>query len=168
MLDFVLLSAIVLQAATVEVFPARVRLVVNEARLHKVCAVEGKLDACTTFVGYRLEATCSNDRAGWRISASARFMPRMFLLKGGGMMHEYNHIEDVRQSVERYLAELEGTVLQSSEVCQEAVVREQAGFKTRMKQFARDSNVKWHPHSNLRFLNQDSTSHSGAVNGQTD
>jgi hypothetical protein len=153
-LNLVLLSAIVLQVPNVAVAPARVSLVTNEARLHQICGVEGKLSACTLFVGFRLKANCSSGPWGWRITASAQFRPLMFLLEGRAMKHEYDHVADVRESVQRYLAELEQRHFPAEEACQDETDLARSGFKEQMQRAARDSHVKRHPGSNLRFLGQ--------------
>jgi hypothetical protein len=151
-LDFVLLSAIVLQAATVDVLPARIRLIHDEARLQEICRAQWKLNGCTFITGNRLLPSCANSNEGWRINASARFMPIAYILGSGVMPHENDHIDDIRQAAQQYLAELEQTVFPTVEVCQEAAGLARSGFEDRIRQFARDSQVRRHPPSTLRFL----------------
>lgn len=157
MLDVFLLSAIVLQAAVVDVLPPRVRLVKSEVRLNQICGVEWKLDGCTKFVGYRLTPSCTNDTTGWRISASVRFTPWAYILKGEVMAHENDHIADIRQSIEQYLGELEQMVFPSPHVCWDSAAFARSSFESRFRQFARDSQAKRHPRSTLRFLSDVTT-----------
>ena len=142
-----------LRAAGDEVFttPAvtvgveRVVHVATERMLHVWCARDGDFDACTTFVGYRAEPHCTKDGETWTMRPTATFTPYILLFNGRKLVHEREHIEDVRQSTEHYLGILASLRFESEVDCVQRGLRESALFGHRMREFAIRSNAARHP-----------------------
>lgn len=129
----------------VRVLPPLVRLVSSHAELRETCATEGKYDACTRMIGYRLEAACTRIDGGWTIDASATFQPYMFLQKLRFVTHENDHVQDIRRSIERHVAGLESLHFAALDACEARVLRERTGFGSLMSAFALESNLTRHP-----------------------
>jgi hypothetical protein len=104
----------------------------------------GDYDACTRFVAFRLEATCSPAPDGFRVSASATFLPWVLMRNIRQLGHEQEHIADVRVSVSRYLEELEGRVFRTGADCEQSVLSERALFGERLRGYAIESNQARH------------------------
>jgi len=122
-----------------------VTLAPSDARLHEWCAAEGKFDACTRFVGFRLDAGCSFDGHAWRMAASATFRPYIVLRNMHSLPHEYLHIGDIRQAVEELAATLGSIDYASEPQCREHALSEAAAFESNLRGFARQSNAARHP-----------------------
>jgi len=122
-----------------------VTLAPSDARLHEWCAAEGKFDACTRFVGFRLDAGCSYDGRAWRMAASATFRPYIVLRNMHSLPHEYLHIGDIRQAVEALAATLGSTDYTSEPQCRQQALSEAAAFESNLRAFARKSNAMRHP-----------------------
>ena len=114
--------------------------------LHHTCAADGRFDACTNFISYRLETHCSHQRS-WRVDARATFRPWIHLYNIRQLPHEVLHVGDVRGSVERYAAALEQAEFASAADCQAAALIASGRFEQRMLEFARASNALRHPRS---------------------
>lgn len=133
------------EANDVRVLPPLVRLVSSPAELRELCAAEGKYDACTRMIGYRLEAACSRAEGRWTIAAAATFQPYMFMQKLRFVAHENDHVQDIRRSIERHVAGLESLHFPSLDACEARVLRERTGFGSLMSAFALESNLSRHP-----------------------
>lgn len=130
---------------SVRVLPPLVRLVSSPAELRVLCAAEGKYDACTRMIGYRLEAACAAGDGGWTIEAAASFQPYMFLQKLRFVTHENDHVQDIRRSIERHVTGLESLRFPTAGACEARVLRERTGFGPLMAAFALESNLSRHP-----------------------
>ena len=129
----------------VRVLPPLVRLVSSPAELRALCAAEGKYDACTRMIGYRLEAACAPAGDRWTIDAAASFQPYMFMQKLRFVTHENDHVQDIRRSVERHVTGLESLHFPTAGACEARVLRERTGFESLMAAFALESNLSRHP-----------------------
>jgi len=122
-----------------------VTLALTDTRLNQLCGAEGKFDACTRFVGFRLDAGCAYDGREWRMSAGAKVRPYIVLKNLHSLPHEYLHIGDVRQAVETLAATLGAAEFASEPQCRARALSEQAAFESELRAFARASNVARHP-----------------------
>ncbi|HEX6084481.1 MAG TPA: hypothetical protein VF266_08140 [Thermoanaerobaculia bacterium] len=111
-------------------------------RLREWCGADGHYDACTRFVGFRLEASCAPDG---RIIATARFRPWIILRNRHSLAHEHDHIADVRRAVEVFLTGLESLDPASPEQCRARVLEETTTFGNTMRAYALASNLERHP-----------------------
>lgn len=111
-------------------------------RLREWCGAGGSYDACTRFVAFRLEASCT---AEGRITASARFRPWIILRNHQSLAHEHDHIGDVRRAVEVFLTGLESLETGSAEECRARVLAETASFGDTLRGYALASNLERHP-----------------------
>jgi len=153
----VLFSVILLQAVAaaaadnrssflkkVDVGRERMIEVKTETELQGLCGVSGWIDACTRFAAYQLSASCSGSDKEWRITASARFTPYMFLLRRSAMLHEKLHVRDVRESAADYLRELEMDHFENKDLCETTAARSVLEFPQQMERFLRASDKKRH------------------------
>ena len=131
----ILLHCDAASAATVVVERPLTRLAPTVLDLHKTCADPGDFDACTVFIAYRLDARCSPRDTVWRIDARATFRPRIRLYNIRQLPHEWLHINDVRQSVERYAVELEESEFASQDDCDAAALAASSGFEDNLREF---------------------------------
>lgn len=136
-------------ADDVRVLPPLVRLVSSPAELRERCPTEGKYDACTRMIGYRLEAACAAGNGGWTIDAAATFQPYMFMQKLRFVTHENDHVQDIRRSLERHVTGLESLQFATADACEARVLRERRGFGPLMSAFALESNLSRHPQLRL-------------------
>ena len=151
-LMIVLLSIIVLQplasAAESVVTVPPPRFAPTQAALHEWCG-PGKFEACTRFVGYRLEAACD----GARLQAVARVTALIRIRDGKLIAHEQEHIREVRETMDRHLRNLESTPFADALQCQAAALRETSSFAESMRAFTQASTLRMHP--TTRALNAD-------------
>src|SRR5688572_21926688 len=80
-------------AAEVTVTPVA-RFAPTRHALHDWCGA-GRFDACTAFVGFRLEATCDKTR----LTANARVTALMLLRDVSKVAHEQEHIRHIEESL---------------------------------------------------------------------
>ena len=130
---------------TVVVETAVLRLVPTLDQLRKSCAVDGNYDACTNFIGFRLDAKCARDGESWRMSATAAFRPWIVLQNIRNLPHEQEHIGDVHRSVQRLIDSLGQIEFHDGDACRQRALEETTGFGKRMKSFAAASTARMHP-----------------------
>ena len=147
-----LLHAVTASASQLTVEAPLIKVVNSRVDLRELCRLEGHYDACTAFVGFRLEASCALEGDAWKVSASARFRPWIFLDNISRLSHEHEHIADVRQSLESHLAMLEGMRFGSEAACRAKILDESAAFGTAMRDWALRSNLEHHPRLASRRL----------------
>src|SRR5687768_9744854 len=68
-----------------------VRVVPTDEHLREWCGVDGRIEACTRFIAYRLETACAPAGEGWTMRAKATFRPWIFLLNLSQAAHEHEH-----------------------------------------------------------------------------
>src|SRR5687767_9145189 len=141
----ILLHGAALAAAELHVEAPLVQVVHSRDKLRIWCRVEGHYDACTTIIGFRLEATCVEKPDAWVMTASAKYRPWIFLQNLSRLSHEHEHLEDVSESVDSYLSGLEGLRFGTKQACQARVLDETTAFGTAMREFAIRSNLQRHP-----------------------
>ena len=117
----------------------------NAQRLHEVCPADGEFDACTRFVAFRLTASCSVRHDGrWSIDASATFRPWILAWHLSSIPHEHLHIDDIRESTERYVDSLMQQSFVSQAACEAEALSAKLSFEENLRTFARQSNEKRH------------------------
>ncbi|HVS32172.1 MAG TPA: hypothetical protein VMS98_12045 [Thermoanaerobaculia bacterium] len=135
---------------TVVVEAAVVRLAPTIDHLKQTCLVDGDYDACTNFIGFRLQASCAAADRGWRLRASATFRPWIVLHNLRQLPHEQEHINDVRGSVERLITAIETAEFATEDACRQRALEERNAFGSRMRSFAAASNARMHPGESRR------------------
>jgi hypothetical protein len=113
-----------------------IRVVPTIKHLYEWCGAAGPFDACTHFIGFRLEAACGQQGGGWSMRAVATFRPWILLKNLSSLSHEHDHIDDVEQSVAAYVASLQAMTFDQAGDCQAAVIREKSAFGSRLREFA--------------------------------
>lgn len=116
----------------------------TDAALREWCG-PGEYDACTRFVGYRLDAACSDSGDGVRIIAIGRITALIRLRDGSHLDHEHAHVRNVRESLDRYLHDLESMRYESVTACESAATRAIGTFPEHVRAFARESTLRLHP-----------------------
>lgn len=120
---------------------------VRRLELQPHCGPDSKIRACTAFAGRRLICACHRDGDAWRMEAGVQFIPVMYLSSPEHVMHERDHINDIRRSVESYVAELRSKRFDSAHACADESSRRSASFVSVMDEFIVQSQLKRHPHS---------------------
>lgn len=80
---------------------------VRSAEISLHCGKGANIEACTTFVGQRLECACSHAESGWRMETRAHFIPVMFVTGARWAGHEREHVHDIRVRFEARLQALD-------------------------------------------------------------
>lgn len=142
---FIVLYGATLAGAELHAEAAVIKVVFPRDDLRTWCRIEGNYDACTTFVAFRLEATCVEEPGVWRMMSSATYRPLIFLKNLTRLAHEQEHLEDIFESVDSHLAGLERLRFDTIGGCQDKVLLESAAFGKTMREFARRSNLARHP-----------------------
>ncbi len=106
---------------------------------------KGDFDACTKFVGYRVDLGCASNGDSWTILGSAEFTPIVLLLNPVRLKHEQLHINDVKESMERYLVDLQRQPYDTFGECEEAAFNERLVFRKRLYDFAQESTRRRDP-----------------------
>jgi hypothetical protein len=133
---------ILLQAVIVQ--PPATTIVSSLQRLHEICG-PGSFDACTRFVGYKLDVQCVTRDGVPAMNASVTFRPMIFVYNIRKMPHEMLHVDDVRHFSSLYTDAITSVRYQSEEECQENSNRLRSGFGDRIREFALRSNIERHP-----------------------
>ena len=133
---------ILLQAVIVQ--PPATTIVSSMQRLHDICG-PGSLDACTRFVGYRLDVQCATRDGVPAMNASVTFRPIIFVYNIQKMPHEMLHVDDVRQFSTQYVDAITSVAYKSDEDCHQDSIRLESLFGDRFREFALRSNVERHP-----------------------
>jgi hypothetical protein len=120
---------------------------VRAADLPKNCGTSVRIEACTAFAGQRLACDCEPRGEAWRIVARAQFIPVMYILGAKHVVHEREHVQDIRDAVERHVRSLSAVVFESEESCHAAADSHMAGFTSLMDGFKLASNATRHPGS---------------------
>lgn len=128
----VLAAMVIIQAPTVRLLPLQT--------IHALCGTAGEYDACTRFVAYRLEASCSGRHA----VAAATFRPLIFLYNIHELSHEYEHIEDIRAFAERFVTNVEQRTFDSETECRDEMRLATTEFAERLAAAATDSVRRLH------------------------
>jgi hypothetical protein len=123
---------------------ATVTIVPNIGSLSRICNSNEYIFGCTAFDEV-LSCSCVQVQEQWRLDASARVSPTIYLWKLGYLGHEKDHISDIRAALLRYLHELDEWRYGSSEECRDVARKESDGFHHLINSFADDSNAKRHP-----------------------
>ena len=98
------------------------------------------IDACTKFIGYRLDTRCVSGDGFWNMTGNAEFIPLILLKNPDRYRHERSHIDDVRRETERYLLDLERKTFSTRAACEEEAWNERTTFNKKLYDFAMESN----------------------------
>ena len=115
----------------------------TEIPLH--CGKGANVEACTAFVGQRLDCACAIRDGAWSIQSRAQFIPVMYVTGPVWVSHEQAHVRDVRERVESHLLTLSLARFVTQEDCSERARREEQGFALLMDGFKLESNAAMHP-----------------------
>lgn len=130
-----------------------VRLV-RRPEIPKYCGKGANVEACTAFVGQRLECECAPADGDWSIRARAQVIPAMYVAGPVWVSHEREHVRDVRDRVESYLHTLALSRFDSQEDCVERASREESEFARLMDAFKLESNAAMHPRLSAAASNE--------------
>lgn len=120
---------------------------VRAADLPKNCGTGVRIEACTAFAGQRLICDCEQRGEEWRMVARAQFIPVMYILGAKHVVHEREHVDDIRSAVEEHVRSLSAVVFKSAERCHAAADSHMVGFTSMMDEFKLASNAARHPGS---------------------
>ena len=137
-------TALDLPAEPVVVEDPEVRMVSNAGSLRTWCRVEGDYDACTFFVGSRLEGGCESMGQAWHLRPRVSFRPWIVLKNLRSLAHEHQHIREITRSARRHIASIERLGFESRDQCEQRLMSEREGFPLKMAAFARRSNESMH------------------------
>lgn len=140
-----------------------IRFVPTQQHLREWCGAPGDYEACTRFIGFRLEATCAPAGGRWTIAAAATFRPWIFVRGAEHLMHEHEHIRDVERFTAQHVAGLEALSFPSADECRQRSIQETSRFGEAMREFARRSNEERHP---VRSGRVDGETLGGVVRGR--
>jgi hypothetical protein len=132
-------------AESVTVLEPITSVVANRDRLRELCVVDGRYDACTRFIAFRIDGSCVPDGQKWRIDASASFRPFILLWNLRSLSHEQEHVGDLRRSVGGLMAGLGSIAFESRDGCAARLTAEQGAFGDTLRTFATASNLERHP-----------------------
>ncbi|MHB0970752.1 MAG: hypothetical protein ACYC7A_03370 [Thermoanaerobaculia bacterium] len=118
---------------------------VRAADLPKNCGTGVRIEACTAFAGQRLTCDCEQRGEEWRIVARAQLIPVMYIVGAKHVVHEREHVDDIRSAVEQHVRSLSAVVFESAERCNAAAASHMAGFTSLMDEFKLASNAARHP-----------------------
>jgi len=121
---------ILLQAVIVQ--PPSIAIVSSLQRLHDICG-PGSFDACTRFVGYKLDVQCVTRNGAPAMNASVTFRPMIFVYNIRQLPHEMVHVEDVRHFSSLYADAIASVPYQSNAECHADADRLTAAFGDRIR-----------------------------------
>lgn len=125
---------------------ARVIIPVHHTRsLNRPCRTQAIIYACTVFADEKLVCSCELKGTQWVIVASAAAVPVMFVSDSALISHEELHVEDVYESLRRYVERLTSQRFDSQGECHRT-----AGRESDPKQFVRLMN-RFRSQSNDRY-----------------
>jgi len=122
-----------------------IRYVPTQQHLREWCGAPGEFEACTRFIGFRLEASCGPAGDQWILDATATFRPWIFVKGSAHLAHEHEHIRDVERFTAEHVAGLRALLFADADHCRQRSIHEAARFGETMKAFARRSNEERHP-----------------------
>lgn len=130
---------------SIDVAPPRSRLIPqNELPIY--CRSDREIEGCTEFLGQVLRCDCrrAGSGDGWSMAAHAQLVPYMYLTRAPIAGHERLHLDDLREQIGSYLADLTSRRFDDRESCASAADFEVAVFNMRMDLFSRLSNLRLH------------------------
>ena len=122
-----------------------IRYVPTQQHLREWCGAPGEFEACTRFIGFRLEASCAPAGDHWVLEATAAFRPWIFVRGAAHLAHEHEHIRDVERFTAEHVAGLRALLFADPDHCRQRSIHEAARFGETMRVFARRSNEEHHP-----------------------
>ena len=142
MLRYLLASLIVLPLYAEDVtLKTRVVSLLNEQMRLEWCGPAVHIRACTRFIGAQLVTACQQDNATWQMKASARLTALIALRDHTRMGHEQAHLEDMRDSLNAYVATLGTASFPTASDCEASGLKATQGFEATIQTFATASNT---------------------------
>lgn len=138
-------SALAQTGWSIDVAPPRSRLIPqNELPIY--CRSNRVIDGCTEFLGQVLRCDCRHAPSGygWSMAAHAQLVPYMYLTHERIAGHERLHLDDLREQIGGYLADLTSRRFDDRESCATAAEFETTVFNMRIDLFSRLSNLRLH------------------------
>lgn len=114
----------------------------DDLRIH--CRTDKDITGCAEFLGEVLRCRCERRNDNWRISATARFIPYVYVTSLQVVAHEQLHLDDITQQLQTFLTDLTSRPFGSQPACQADADFEAAVFALRMNTFRIDSNERLH------------------------
>ena len=108
------------------------------------CRTDKDINGCTEFLGEVLRCRCERQNDNWRISATARFIPYVYVTSLQVVAHEQLHLDDISQQLQTFLTDLTSRPFQSEVTCKADADFEAAVFGLRMNVFRVGSNERLH------------------------
>jgi hypothetical protein len=132
-------------AAQLQIAPTRTEIVSSRTALTKMCGSHAWIYGCTRFLGEKLTTSCANDNGLWQLRVTAQYIPYMYLWQPESIGHEKLHMDDIRESVDLHLRDLEARSYSIEESCVTAGRLAAENFPRRMNEWKKASNAKRHP-----------------------
>ena len=114
----------------------------DDLRIH--CRTDKDINGCAEFLGEVLRTRCERRDNNWRISATARFIPYLYVTSLQVVAHEQLHLDDITQQLQTFLGELTSRGFATELACRADADFESAVFALRMNVFRTDSNERLH------------------------
>jgi len=108
------------------------------------CRTDKDIAGCAEFLGETLRCHCERRDDAWRIAATARFIPYVYVTSMQLVAHEQSHLDDIRSQLQTFLGDLTAKPFTSEAACQADADFEAAVFGLRMNLFRSDSNERLH------------------------
>ena len=137
--SLMLLQCAAAEAGQLTMNDPAIRVVASVKQMRDYCGVDGTYDACTQFVSFKLEASCSAEGTSWRIRTAAALTPSIVLYNLGSLRHENAHIADMTGSVTHYMSAIEAQQFASPDLCRDHASAVMSGFGIAVRTFARES-----------------------------
>ena len=128
---------------TVDLEEPRIRLV-ERGDLRVQCRTDKDIDGCAEFLGEVLRTHCEKDQNVWRINATARVIPYLYVTSPSVVAHEQLHLDDISRQLQQFLATLTTRSFEDEAVCRADAEFEAAVFALRMDVFRVESNQRLH------------------------
>jgi hypothetical protein len=114
----------------------------DDLRIH--CRTDKDISGCAEFLGEVLSTRCERRDDAWRIAATARFIPYLYVTSLQVVAHEQLHLDDIASQLQTFLGDLTGRPFASETTCRADADFETAVFALRMNTFRVDSNERLH------------------------
>jgi hypothetical protein len=141
----VVIAAGQLHAGPFTIFQEQPRVhLIDRDDLRIRCRSNKDIGGCAEFLGEALQCHCERRDDAWRIAATARFIPYVYVTTTQLVAHEQSHIDDIKSQLETFLGELTARPFRTEVACQADADFEAAVFGLRMNVFRTDSNERLH------------------------
>jgi hypothetical protein len=141
----VVIAASQLHADPITIFQEQPRVhLVDREDLRIRCRSDKEIGGCAEFLGEALQCRCERRDDAWRIAATARFIPYVYVTTMQLVAHEQLHLDDIKSQLQTFLGDLTTKPFTTQVACQADADFEAAVFGLRMNVFRADSNERLH------------------------